>query len=265
MSTIKNYAEIDWDDAVDGVVYDLSDPENDRELVMDTETTGFLYDGGDRVIEIGIVEVIGRKETGRIFHCYIDPKRDVPEEAFNVHGLSRDDLVEKSGGRGFEHFAERLLAFVGDSTLIAHNSKFDMNFLDSELKRFGFKTFKENGNKVIDSLLTANLKHPNMANNLNALCRRYSVDISNRELHGALLDASLLSKVYRAMTVSQVRLELGGQKIITTTLKPERLSIPAGRLKKATVSQEDVERHNALCGRISKASGGKCLASSLAP
>lgn len=264
MENQKNYAEIVWDDAVDGVVYDLNDPEINRELVLDTETTGFLYDGGDRVVEIGVIETVNREPTGRIFHCYIDPKRDVPEEAYAVHGLSRDDLVKKSGGRGFEAFAPSLMSFVGNSTIIAHNASFDMNFLNAEMARFGLKTFKENGNKIIDSLLTANLKHPNQHNNLNALCRRYAIDVSSRELHGALLDASLLATVYRIMTITQVKLQLDGvQRSITSTLNPERLSIPAGRLKKAVVTEDDIERHAKLCTRITKSSGGKCLATSL--
>lgn len=265
MSSENNYAEIDWNDAIDGTVYDFNDPEVVRELVLDTETTGFFYDGGDRVIEIGIVEVINRKETGRIFHCYIDPKRDVPEDAYAIHGLSRDDLVKKSGGRGFEKFVDRLMAFVGNSTLIAHNSSFDMNFLNAELKNCGRKTFKENGNKIIDSLLTANLLRPNQANNLNALCRFYSVDISGREFHGALLDASLLSSVYRAMTVSQKKLDIDGTRpsLLTTALKPDRLDIAPGRLRKAKVTDLDMERHAKLCERINKASGGKCLGMSL--
>lgn len=267
MSQQKNYAEIDWDDEVDGAEYNLSDPEVVRELVADTETTGFLYDGGDRVVEIGIVEIINRRETGRIFHCYIDPKRDVPEEALAVHGLSRDDLVKKSGGRGFERFADRLMKFVGNSPLVAHNATFDMNFLNAELTRCNRKTFKENGNKIIDTLLTANLRFPNMRNNLDALCSRFSISTADREFHGALLDASLLSGVYHALTITQKKLDYDGPSatLLTSILQPERLVLEPGRLRKTRLSADDVQRHEKLCERINKSSGGKCLAASLAP
>jgi DNA polymerase-3 subunit epsilon len=265
MSSVQNFADITWDENVHGKVYDTEDPEVVRSLVLDTETTGLNSKGDDRIVEIGIVELINRQETGRIFHCYIDPKRDVPEEAFAVHGLSRDELVKLSGGRGFDKFANRLQAFIGNSTLIAHNSGFDMGFLNAEMARFNLKTFKENGNKVIDSLLTANLMFPGAANNLNALCRRFSIDLTGREYHGALLDASLLSNVYRLMTVSQKTLDYDGSKktLLTTVLKPERLQIEPGQLKKAHVTEQDLERHVKLCERITKSSGGKCLASSL--
>ena len=267
MSEKRNYAEIDWDDAFDGVAFNLGDPNVIRELVADTETTGFLYDGGDRVVEIGIVEIVNRRETGRIFHCYIDPKRDVPEEAREVHGLSRDDLVKLSGGRGFEKFADKLAKFVGNSPLVAHNATFDMNFLNAEMSRCGRKTFKDNGNKIIDTLLTANLRFPNQRNNLNALCSRFSISTADREFHGALLDASLLSSVYNALTVSQKKLDYDGPSasLPTSALKPDRLEIAPGRLKKAKLSADDLERHTKLCERITKSSGGKCLATSFAP
>lgn len=267
MSEIRNYAEIDWDDAVDGAAYNLDDPEFERELILDTETTGFLYDGGDRIVEIGIVEVINRRETGRIFHCYIDPKRDVPEEAMQVHGLSRDDLVKKSGGRGFERYADRLAKFVGNSPIVAHNANFDMNFLNAEMSRCGRKTFKENGNKIIDTLLTANLRFPNQRNNLDALCSRFSISTADREFHGALLDASLLSSVYHALAITQKKLDYDGPtaSLITLTLQPERLSIEPGRLRKARLSEDDLLRHTKLCERITKSSGGKCLALSITP
>lgn len=267
MSDIKNYAEIDWDDEVDGSAFNLNDPSVIRELIADTETTGFLCDGGDRIIEIGIVEVVNRRETGRIFHCYIDPKRDVPEEAFAVHGLSRDDLVKKSGGRGFEKFADKLLKFVGDSPIVAHNASFDMGFFDAELNRCGRKTFEANGNKVIDTLKTANLRFPNQRNNLNALCSRFSISIADREFHGALLDASLLSGVYHALTITQKKLDYEGSSptLLTSALKPERLDIAPGTLRKTRLSTDDIERHEKLCERITKSSGGKCLAASLSP
>lgn len=260
-----NVAELRLDDPA----YDVSSFDNNqdivRELILDTETTGFFYDADDRVIEIGIVELVNRNETGRVFHLYIDPQRDVPEEAYAVHGLSRDDLVRLSGGKRFADIVKKLVKFIGNATLVAHNSTFDMNFLNAELKRAGQETFKEKGNKIIDSLLTANLTMPNMANNLTAICNRLlGVNNYSRDLHGALLDATLLAKVYRIMTIQQVTLQLDGVKRLpTAALTPERLTVTPGSLKKARVSDDDMARHTKLCERITKTSGGKCLASTL--
>jgi DNA polymerase-3 subunit epsilon len=260
-----NVAELRLDDPN----YDVSSYDNNpdivRELVLDTETTGFFYDVDDRVIEIGIVELVNRNETGRVFHLYIDPQRDVPEEAYAVHGLSRDDLVRLSNGKRFADIVKKLVKFIGKATLVAHNANFDMNFLNAELKRCGQETFKEKGNKIIDSLLTANLTMPNQANNLTAICNRLlGPNNYSRELHGALLDATLLAKVYRIMTIQQVTLQLDGvQRLPTAALTPERLDLPAGVLKKAKVSEDDLARHSKLCERINKSSGGNCLALSI--
>jgi DNA polymerase-3 subunit epsilon len=262
---IINVAELRLDDPAYDVSQFDNNPDIVRELMLDTETTGFFYDADDRVVEIGIVEMVDRKKTGRVFHQYIDPQRDVPEEAYGVHGLSRDDLVRLSGGKKFKDIARKLLKFAGKSTIVAHNSSFDMNFLNAELHRCDMTTFKANGNKIIDSLLTANLTYPNQANNLTALCNRLlGANNYSRDLHGALLDATLLAEVYRIMTIQQVTLQLDATpRLPTAALSPERLAIEPGRLKRATVSPDELERNAKLCERITKASGGICLASSL--
>jgi DNA polymerase III subunit epsilon len=236
-----------------------------RVLVLDTETTGFLYNAGDRIIEIGIVEVINRVITGNTYHVYIDPQRDVPEEAYAVHGLSRDDLVELSKGKNFSDIAGGFLKFIGDSPLIAHNASFDMNFINAELAACGRMTVKENGNLILDTLLMANQKYHGQANNLDALCRRLlGSNNYKRDLHGALLDANLLAQVFMIMTVQQGGLEFSGKtRLDGPSIKPERLTIPQGSLKKAAISDDDRERHAKLCTRISKASGGKCIATTL--
>jgi DNA polymerase-3 subunit epsilon len=232
-----------------------------RVAVLDTETTGLSWKEGHRVVEIGIIEVIDRVPTGRNFHVYLDPRRDVPEEAYAVHGLSRDDLVKLSGGKGFENIADQLLEFVGDATIIAHNAGFDMDFLNAELANCSRQTFAESGNPVIDSLRVANLKYPGMANNLNALCNRLiGVGNYSRDLHGALLDASLLAQVYLTMTVQQVGLELQSrQRLAGPVITPERLSIDLSGLPMAELTDQDKRRHNMMCERIAKARGGPSL------
>lgn len=238
---------------------------DERELVLDTETTGFLADKDDRIVEVGIVEVVNRARTGRVLHLYIDPERDVPEEAYAIHGLSRDDLVNQHKAKIFKFHAQEILDFVGDDTIIAHNAGFDMKFLNMELARAGFQTFEERGNKVIDSLRIAGVKFPGQANSLDALCRRLlGKDNYSRDLHGALLDASLLADVYNLMTVEQNNLQLDDRlKLPTSTINPQRLELTPGALKRPKLSAEDAERHARFCEKIAKASGGACLASSL--
>ena len=162
-----------------------------REIVLDTETTGLNPRDGDRIVEIGAVELINQVPTGEVYHQYINPERDMPTEAFNVHGLSEEFL------RKFPVFAEIVdpfRDFVGDGVLVIHNAAFDMAFINEELKRVSREAIPEE--QVIDTLAIARKKHPMGPNSLDALCRRYSVDNSNRKVHGALLDAELLAAVY---------------------------------------------------------------------
>ena len=163
-----------------------------REIVFDTETTGFHYDAGDRLIEIGAVELINHIPTGRIYHQYINPERDVPEEAVKVHGLTYDFLKNYPK---LSEIAQDFIDFVGDdSILVAHNASFDINFINYEFKHKGFRTYS--WDKVIDTLEIARSKFPGSRNNLDALCRRFNIDNSSRTKHGALLDAELLAEVY---------------------------------------------------------------------
>jgi DNA polymerase-3 subunit epsilon len=162
-----------------------------REIVFDTETTGFYYDKGDRVIEIGAVELVDKKQTGKVFHKYINPEREVPEEAVKVHGLTYDFLKEFPT---FDKIADEWLDFVGDAVLVAHNAAFDINFINYELKQISKDCF--DFSKVVDSLEIARKKFPNKHNKLDDLCKRFDVDNSARTFHGALLDAQLLAEVY---------------------------------------------------------------------
>src|SRR5579862_1737941 len=162
-----------------------------REIVFDTETTGLDPLQGDRLVEIGCVELVNRFPTGRTFHCYFNPERDMPESAREIHGLSIDFLKDKPR---FAERAEEILAFLGDAQLVAHNAVFDLTFLNAELERAG--RIAVSRDRIIDTLLLARRKHAGAPNRLDDLCVRYAIDNSRRTKHGALLDAELLAEVY---------------------------------------------------------------------
>lgn len=175
-----------------------------RQIVLDTETTGLEPDMGHRVIEIGAVELVNRRFTGRHFHEYMNPDRDIDDGALEVHGLTAAFLSDKPR---FDEIAEAFLTFVDGAELIIHNAPFDLSFLDYELQRWRRGIPKLDAVcGVTDSLILARQKHPGQKNNLDALCRRYHVDNSQRELHGALLDAEILADVYLLMTGGQTSL-----------------------------------------------------------
>ncbi len=162
-----------------------------REIVLDTETTGFKPSEGHRIVEIGCIELINHVATGEHFHVYLDPERDMPEEAARVHGLTMDFLAGKPK---FHEKAQEFLNFIQDSTLVIHNAEFDMTFLNAELIAAGFEALPMS--RALDTLPLARRKFPGASASLDALCRRFEVDNSNRELHGALLDSELLAEVY---------------------------------------------------------------------
>ena len=166
-----------------------------REIVFDTETTGLSFSGGDRMVEIGCIEMINRVETGRSFHLYFNPERPMPVEAFRVHGLSDVFLSDKPR---FHEKVDELLEFLGDSRLVAHNASFDFGFLNGELARIGRDIISLD--RMIDTVAMARQRHPGAKHSLDALCTRYGIDRSHRVLHGALLDAQLLSQVYIELT-----------------------------------------------------------------
>ncbi|MDX5982878.1 DNA polymerase III subunit epsilon [Sphingomonas echinoides] len=166
-----------------------------REIVFDTETTGFSFADGDRMVEIGCLEMVNRVETGRTFHAYFHPERSMPPEAQRVHGLSDAFLADKPL---FPHLVDDLLDFIGDSPLVAHNASFDFGFLNGELKRCGRTTVAME--RMVDTVAMARMRHPGAKHSLDALCSRYGIDRSHRTLHGALLDAQLLAQVYVELT-----------------------------------------------------------------
>lgn len=162
-----------------------------REIVWDTETTGFDPESGDRLVEIGAVELLNHMPTGNVYHQYINPERSMPQEAFAVHGLGDDFLADKPV---FKTVAQDFLDFIGDATIIAHNAKFDMRFINAELKWVGKDPIP--ASQSLDTLDIARKKFPGAQNSLDALCRRFGIDNSAREKHGALLDSEILAEVY---------------------------------------------------------------------
>ncbi len=162
-----------------------------REIVLDTETTGLDPLRGDRLVEVGCVEIFNRMPTGQTFHRYINPERDMPAEAFAVHGLSTEFLADKPL---FNEVVEEFLAFIGDAPLVIHNASFDISFINAELDRIKRPPIPRE--RLVDTLLLARRKHPGVSNKLDDLCSRYAIDNSRRTKHGALLDAELLAEVY---------------------------------------------------------------------
>lgn len=163
-----------------------------REICFDTETTGIYPENGDRLVEIGAVELINHLPTGKIFHEYINPQRDVPEEVVKIHGLTNEFLADKPV---FADIAQEWIDFIGeDGIFVAHNAEFDMRFINFELKKLGYETYE--WDRVVDTLAIARNQFPGARNNLDALCKRFNIDNSARTFHGALLDAQLLSEVY---------------------------------------------------------------------
>jgi DNA polymerase-3 subunit epsilon len=184
-----------------------------REIVFDTETTGFSFADGDRMVEIGCVELFNRVETGRTFHAYFHPERAMPAEAQRVHGLSDAFLSDKPL---FAHGVDDLIEFLGDAPLVAHNASFDFGFLNGELGRCGRPHVHLD--RMVDTIVLARTRHPGAKHSLDALCTRYGIDRSHRTLHGALLDAQLLAQVY---------VELTGGRQIGLTLVSEVIEVQA--------------------------------------
>lgn len=212
-----------------------------REIVLDTETTGLDPNSGHRIVEIGCVETRHHITTGESFHVYINPERDMPEEAFNVHGLSEKFLSDKPV---FAEVVEDLLSFIGDAPLVIHNADFDMKFLNAELKRVGRPLLERD--RAVDTVTMARRKFPGAQANLDALCRRFEIDLSRRDKHGALLDAELLADVYLQLRGgAQPGLELAGDTsraggasvVVERQARPPRAHAP---------SAEELAAHAAL-------------------
>ncbi|MCY4051029.1 MAG: DNA polymerase III subunit epsilon [Gammaproteobacteria bacterium] len=216
-----------------------------RQVVLDTETTGLHVEEGDRVVEIGAIELINRHITDKKFHKYINPERLVSEEAFQVHGITNEKLSQSPI---FREISDELLEFIDDSDLVIHNAEFDLRFLNNELALVGVHTEKELQGRcqIIDTLELARTKHPGQRNDLDSLCRRYGVNNSNRTLHGALLDAELLARVYLQMTGGQATLldDQGGEAPTRDSNKKNRQQIKnSDALVRAVATDEDLALH----------------------
>ena len=220
-----------------------------REIVFDTETTGLSPAGGDRMVEIGCVEMIGRVETGRHYHCYFNPERQMPSEAEAVHGLSDIFLSDKPR---FADKVEELLEFIGDAPLVAHNASFDFGFLNHELGHCGRPAICMS--RMVDTLLLARSRHPGAKHSLDALCTRYGVDRSQRVKHGALLDAQLLAQVYIELTGGrQIGLGLVAEapasvaQALASTPAAER---PVREPRPHSASTAELARHRSFLAKI---------------
>lgn len=229
-----------------------------RYVVLDTETTGMPVSDGHRIIEIGCVEVIERTLTGRHYHVYIQPDREIDEGAFAVHGISSEFLKDKPR---FADIADEFFEFIAGAELVIHNAPFDMGFMNNEFALAGQKDRAdlEKHCTVLDTLLMARKKHPGQRNTLDALCSRYYVDNSGRELHGALLDAEILADVFLAMTGGQTNLSLAGDGETNATGEQvsaiQRMSAERAMTPILKASESEQRAHVEFLQRISKASG----------
>jgi len=229
-----------------------------RQIALDTETTGTEVSQGHRIIEIAGIELVNRRPTQRHCHYYLQPDRDIDPDAIKVHGLTPEFLQNKPR---FSDIVQEFMAFIEGAELIIHNAPFDTGFLNNELKLLNQEWQPlEHYCQVIDTLIMARSRHPGQRNNLDALCKRYNVDNSKRQLHGALLDAELLAEVYLAMTGGQTSLlsaadsaQTIGEHII------KRITTQRPRLATIRPTAEEMQAHQQRLMAIDKASGGKCL------
>lgn len=231
-----------------------------RQIILDTETTGLEPAEGHRIIEIGCVEMVNRRLTGNNFHRYLQPDREIDSAAIEVHGITNEFLQDKPR---FNDVAQEFLNFIKGAELIIHNAAFDVGFLNAEFQRVGSQLGVVTDHcTVLDTLLLARRMHPGQRNSLDALCKRYEIDNSHRELHGALLDAEILGDVYLAMTGGQTNLVLAGEDgddnaVTGATIK--RYGADKPRLKVIRAAEDELEAHEARLKYLQKSSGGNCL------
>jgi len=216
-----------------------------REIVFDTETTGFDAWGADRVTEIGCVEVIDLLPTGRTFHTYIDPQRDIPEKVTQITGLTREFLTGKPL---FTHKAEEFMEFVGDSQMVAHNAEFDMGFINAELTRAGFKPYEKS--RFTDTLKIARAKFPGSPASLDALCKRFDISLTSRDKHGALIDAELLAEVYLELSGGRARSFGFGNKQTENNSFLTPVAKPRPEPLTSRLSEDEKQAHKAFMTKI---------------
>jgi len=227
-----------------------------RQIVLDTETTGLSADAGDRIIEIGCVELINRKLTGRTFHCYLNPERESHEDALKVHGISNEFLLDKPK---FFEISEEFLGFIKDAELIIHNAAFDVGFLNKELQTGGSLPLQNHVVKILDTLVMAKEIYPGKRNSLDALCDRLGVNNSARTLHGALLDAELLADVYICLTRGQNALMIDISESLDSAGNVMKVDLSNYILPVVLPNDQELLAHEQVLCSIDKASGGKTL------
>jgi DNA polymerase-3 subunit epsilon len=232
-----------------------------RQVFLDTETTGLSPDSGDRIIEIGCLEMLGRRLTGNDMHFYLNPERPSSADAIKVHGLTDEFLADKPR---FAEVVDELLAYLAGAEVVIHNAAFDVGFLDAELKRIARPRFADQVARVTDSLQMARNLYPGKSNSLDALCKRLEVDNSNRTLHGALLDAGLLAEVYVRMTRGQDSLVIEARQGVSAATDIAAFDLTAIELIDVAVSATERAAHDAVLLALDEASGGKTLWRSLA-
>jgi DNA polymerase-3 subunit epsilon len=232
-----------------------------RQIVLDTETTGLNPRTGDRVIEVGCVELFNRKLTGNNFHRYINPERDSDEGALAVHGLTTEFLRDKPR---FHEIVEELREYVKDAEVIIHNAPFDLGFLNHEFERLGLPSFVDHTTGVIDTLVNAKEMHPGKRNSLDALCDRYGISNAHRKLHGALLDAELLADVYLAMTRGQNTLSMDVE--VAAVATGDMLeAVPLGEIIVVPASADENAEHEQVLAGLDKGVKGQCVWRAYAP
>lgn len=227
-----------------------------RQIVLDTETTGLNARSGDRIIEVGCVEIVNRQLTGNNFHRYINPERDSEEGALAVHGLTTEFLSDKPK---FAEIANELRDYVQGAEVIIHNAPFDLAFLDAEFERLGLPRFVEHVDSITDTLVQAKGMHPGKRNSLDALCDRYGISNAHRALHGALLDAELLAEVYLAMTRGQNSLTIDLIEADTHAGGEAGIVAPIADILVLRATAEEMTEHEALLDRLDKEVKGTCV------
>jgi DNA polymerase-3 subunit epsilon len=227
-----------------------------RQIVLDTETTGLSAEGGDRIIEIGCVELLNRKLTGNNLHFYLNPERDSHEDALKVHGISNEFLRDKPK---FAQVAAEILDYLRDAEVIIHNAAFDVGFLNKELERVGHAAFKTHVSAVTDTLAMAKEMFPGKRNSLDALCDRLGVDNSGRTLHGALLDAELLADVYINLTRGQDALLIDAGESTSGGAQAARVDLTQFVLPVLSANDSELAAHEEMLTQLDKASGGKTV------
>lgn len=227
-----------------------------RQLILDTETTGLYPEKGHRIIEFAALEMIDRKLTGNYLQLYINPEREIDEDATKIHGIKNEDVRDKPV---FKELVEQIIEYIKDAELIIHNAKFDLSFMDYQFKMHNYQTTQNYVRNVIDTLNMARQKFPGGKNSLDALCDRFNIDRTKRDYHGALIDCALLADVYLALTREQISLLADEQNNINSSLDFKQIDTSKLNLKIIEPNEKELALHNEYLKVLDKESHGKSL------